>query len=100
MDKIDAKKFLESNVGDLTFAKMLRSIRECNNMSQMEFSEYLNIPLHYLMLYETVGVTKIQVAIDIAKKLQYSEKLFVKLALQTIINNHGLNYKVELQCKQ
>ena len=83
--------------GSLTVAKILKSIRHCDEMTQVEFAKKLGISKQNLCNIEK-GRTFISpsLAFTFAKKLKDSTKQFVRIALQDQLNRSGIKYEVTL----
>jgi len=83
--------------GPLTFARLMWSMRRCEEMSQDDFAKLLGISKSHLCDIEkgrkSVSPKR---AAHFARKLGYSEKQFVKFALQATLDNDGLKYSIEL----
>ena len=96
--KSDAMKFLEKRAGTpLSIAALLVSIREGEEMSQVEFASLLGLSRAHLCDIEKgrKGLSPSRAAV-FAQKLGYSETLFVKLALQDLVTREGLNLHVDV----
>ena len=82
---------------ELTFFNLMESLRLCEEMSQTEFAKLLGISKSHLCDIEkgrkSVSPKR---AASFAKKLGYSESQFVEMALQALLDNDGLKYKVEI----
>lgn len=96
--KSDTVKFLEKIAGELTLSGLLVSIRQGEEMSQVEFAKLLGVSRQYLCDIEhgrrSVSPKK---AAAFAKKLRYSPQQFVRLCLQDLVNRDGLKLKVDIQ---
>ena len=97
--KSDAIKILERiSGGPLTFGKMLRAIRLCEESSQAEFAARLGVSKAHLCDIEkgrrTVGPAR---AWAWGKKLRYSPEQFVEMAIEAMLENEGLRYRVRLE---
>ena len=93
-----ASKFLNDLIGEpLTLGNLICSIREGEDMSMAEFAEELGISRSHLNDIEK-GRTAVspQKAAEYAEILGYSEKQFVRLALQDLLNRYDLEFEVEL----
>ena len=94
---VDAESFLNSLVGPLTFGKAIRCIRQCDEMSQVEFAKKLGLSKSHLCDIEqdrkTVSPER---AARFAKILGYSREQFVCLSLQALIDKAGLSMTVSL----
>lgn len=93
-----ASKALESIVEEpLSLGRLLESIRLGEEMSQVTFARRLGISRSHLCDIEkgrkTVSVTR---AARFAKTLGYSESQFVRLALQSLVEESGLRLKVRV----
>lgn len=95
----DALKFLKELTHEkLSISNLIKTLRECEEMSQVAFAEKLNITRQRLCDIEH-GRHRIspKIAAEFARKLGYSESQFVRLALQDILERDHLFYKIELQ---
>ena len=94
----DAMAFLERlSGGQLTLAKLLRSIREGEAMTQAEFAETLGISKQHLSHIENGRkVVSPERAARWASLLGYAETQFVRLALQDELHRAGLRYTVSV----
>ena len=97
-DYIEAGPFFKKLTGDLTFGRMLESFRLCEEMSQAAFAKKLRVSRSHLCDIEK-GRKMVSPAraAKFAKGLGYSEKMFVAIALQDIIRQDGLKYKVNIE---
>jgi len=96
--KSKTRKFLEKLTGGtLTIAKILKSTREAEELSQVEFAKMLGIPKQNLCDIEK-GRRFISpnLAAKFANKLGYSQKQYIRIALQDLLIRHGLNYEVHI----
>ena len=96
--KSDAVRFLEDLVGGpLTLGGFLQAIREGEEASQTEFARQLGISRSHLCDIErgrkAVSVDR---AARFARTLGYSESQFVRLALQAMVEEAKLPFRVEL----
>ena len=92
----DAKKALERMAGGpLTMARLLLSLRECDEISQQDFARTLGISRQNLCDIEkgrkTVSPSR---AADFAQKLDYPPGYFMQLALQEELVRMGLSIKI------
>jgi transcriptional regulator with XRE-family HTH domain len=95
----DAVQFLEKLVGKLTLAKVLRSTRECDELSQRDFADLLGISKHYLSdLEKGRRIASPSHAWAWAKKLGYHPRQWAELAIQDMLEKEGLKgIKVRLE---
>jgi transcriptional regulator with XRE-family HTH domain len=92
----DAMTFVEKlSGGPLTLAKLIRSIREGETMTQAEFADTLGISKQHLSHIENGRkVVSPERAARWAALLGYAESQFVRLALQDELQRAGLRYTV------
>lgn len=95
-DYVDSKDLLDKLVrGSLTFARMLEAIRLGEEMSQASFAKKLGISRSHLCDIEkgrkTVSPAR---AAKFAKILGYSDKQFIGLALQDLVQKDGFKLRV------
>ncbi len=92
----DAVTFLEElSGGSLTLAKLLRSIRQGEAMTQSEFADRLGVSKQHLSHIENGRkVVSPERAARWASLLGYAESQFVRLALQDSLRRAGLRYTV------
>lgn len=95
---IDAKEYLEKKYGRLGLGKLLFSIRIGEEMTQDEFAKILKISKSHLCDIEKGRkFVSPERAAKFAKKLGYSEKQFIRLSLQDVINQSGLKFEVQVE---
>jgi len=82
----------------LSISDLIKTLRECEEKSQVEFAKQLGITRQRLCDIEH-GRCRIspKMAAEFARKLGHSESQFVRLALQDILERDHLNYIIELQ---
>ena len=92
-------KQLESISGkSLTFGNLLLAIRQSEEVSQAEFGKKLGVSKQYLCDIEKGRrFVSVKAAIDFAHKLCYSERYFIKLCLQDMLDREGIKLVIELQ---
>lgn len=95
-------KFLEELTGKkLTFGNLLWSIRECEEMSQAEFSKLLRISRQYLCDIERGRrIVSTKTAAVFANKLGYSPIQFIRLTIQDDLNKNGFHLDVEIHSQK
>ncbi|MDF1756688.1 MAG: helix-turn-helix transcriptional regulator [Legionellaceae bacterium] len=83
--------------GRLTFGKMLKSIRLCDEINQGEFAKLLKVTQSYLSDLENnrkeISPKK---AAEFARILGHSEKQFIRLAIQDSLERQGLHYAIDV----
>jgi DNA-binding XRE family transcriptional regulator len=92
----DAMAFLENlSGGPLTLARLLRSIREGEALTQVALADTLGISKQHLSHIENGRkVVSPERAARWAARLGYAESQFVRLALQDALHRAGLRYTV------
>lgn len=94
----NAIKLLTKLDGPLTFGRLIWATRTGEEISQTEFAKLLGISKSHLNDIEKERKTvSPERAAKFAKILGYSEERYVKLALQAILDNAGLKFKVEVR---
>lgn len=91
--------FLESlNSGPLSFGQLLAALRESDEQSLTLFAERLSISRQHLHQLES-GQKRVspERAVRFARALGYSEVYFVQLALQDLVDDAGVDAKVEVK---
>jgi transcriptional regulator with XRE-family HTH domain len=96
--KKNARSFMRELVGEnVSFAMVIRSYRESEEMSQVDFAKKLGISKAHLCDIEKrrrfVSATR---AAEFAKKMGYPPTYMIKLALQDDFKNNGLPYTVDV----
>lgn len=84
--------------GPLTLGKLIWAIRQSEEMTQVDFAEQLGISKQHLCDIEH-GRKPVspKLAAEYAVKLGYSEKQFIRLALQDELDRAGLPFEVEIK---
>lgn len=96
--KSDAMNYLEKIAGKLTLSKLIMSIRQGEELSQVEFAKLLGVSRQYLCDVEHGRRTvSPKAAATFAKKLGYSPQQFVRLCLQDLVNRDGLKLKIDVE---
>jgi len=98
-DGVTAREFLEKYLGGpLTFSDLLESTRLGEEMSQVAFAKKLKISRSHLNDIEKGRkVVSPGRAARFAKILGYSEVVWVKLALQAMLDKEKLKFKVSVE---
>lgn len=85
----------------ITLGNFLWSIRECEELSQVEFAKMLGVSRQYLCDIENGRrIISPKAAAGFATRLGYSATHFVRLALQDELNKAGLDFEVEVHDHQ
>lgn len=95
----DSTRLLERLAdGPLTIAVAIKATREGEGLSQAEFARLLGISRSHLCDIEKArkGVSPERAA-EFAQKLGYSERQWVRLALQDLIDRVGLSFKIDVR---
>ena len=88
---------MEKELGPLTFGSAIEAHRMCEDMSQKQFSLLLGIsPSSLCDIEKGRTIPSIRRAAKIAKQIQHPRKLWVKLAIQDMLRNADLDYKVSV----
>lgn len=95
----NAIDYLESLIGKKpTFGDHLLAIRQGEEMTQVDFAKQLGVSRHYLCDIEhNRRYVSPKAAAEFAEKLGYSNKQFVRLCLQDMLNRDGLALLVDIQ---
>ena len=95
----DASEFLVSLTGSkLTLGNLLLAIRQGEEMSQVEFAKLLGISAQYLCDVEHGRrFVSLGTAAQIAKKLRYSKRQFVRLCLQDLVDREKLHLEIDVR---
>lgn len=97
--KSAALQFLEKRAGGpLTFGRLLEAIRVGDEISQAEFARMLGVSRSHLCDIEhgrkSVSLAR---AMKFAKILGYPADQFVRLALQSMVDEVGLDLQVRIE---
>jgi len=94
-------KEIEKITGKLTLGKLIWSIRQADEISQVDFAKKLDITKQHLcdIEHERKSVSP-KLAARYAKILGYSTQQFIRLALQDLVDREGLNVQVEITQKK
>ena len=84
--------------GKLTLGKLIWAIRECDEITQVEFADKLGCSKQHLcdIEHDRKNVSP-RMAAHYAQILGYPQKQFIRLALQSIIDRDGLRVIVEIK---
>lgn len=92
------KKLEDISGKKLTLGNLLLSIRQGEDLSQVEFAEKLGVSKQYLCdLEHGRRFASPKAAADYAHKLEYSEAQFVRLCLQDLVNRDGIPLHVNVR---
>ena len=96
----DAEKVLNEYMDEpFTFGFLIKTIRETeyDNMTQQKFAEFIGVSKSRLSDIENNRYNiSIKKAIELARKLQQSKRFFVATALQDMLVDNNLSYKIDL----
>ncbi len=97
--KSAAVKALEGLIGEpLSLAMAVRATREGEDLGQAEFAQRLGLSRSHLCDIEKGRkAVSPERAAEFARKLGYSERQWVRLALQDLVDRAGLRLKVEVR---
>lgn len=93
---------LDKIIGErLTFGNMICTIRECDDMTQAAFAKILGVSRQYLCDVEhDRKIVSAKTAYEYAEKLGYDAEQFVRLAIQSSLDNAGLEFDIEVQARR
>lgn len=96
---VEAEKFLMSLIKrPIRFGSMIRSLRKCDEISQVELAKKMGVTRAYLCDVEKGRhVPTIDLALRMAKVMGYLPEQFVSMALQDQLDKAGLKMRVELK---
>ena len=84
--------------GPLSLGGLMKSIRLSDELTQVEFAKQLKISKQHLCDIERGRkYVSPKLASQYADKLGYSQKQFIRLALQDELNRSGLHFEVEIK---
>lgn len=94
-----AKKILQSlGLKEMTFGKILKNFRQCEELTLAEMSKMLKISISQLSDIENERkFVSIERAKDFAIKLKQSEKYFVLVVLRDQLKRANCDYEIELK---
>lgn len=96
-NKTTLKTALESIDGKMTFGDMVKSLRICEEISQVDMATKLNISRQHLCNIEHgTRYANIELAGKFAEALNYPVDLFIKYAIQDELDRDGYHFHVEL----
>lgn len=82
----------------MAIGNLIWSIRECEEMTQVEFANLIGVSRQYVCDIEHGRRSvSIKTAAEIALQLGYSPLQFVRLAIQDELDKSGFHYDVELK---
>ncbi|WP_320043230.1 helix-turn-helix transcriptional regulator [uncultured Desulfobacter sp.] len=88
---------MEKEYGPLTFGRALWSHRKCEEISQKDFAQMLGIsPSSLCDLEKERKLPSVNRAAKIAQILNEPEKIWIRLALQDMLRQANLKYKVSV----
>lgn len=94
----NAREYLEKSVGRLTLGKAIRSIRQGEGTSQVEFAKQLGVSKQFLCdLEHDRKIVSAKKAKQFAENLGYSTEQFIALALQDSLEHDGFHMIVDVK---
>lgn len=94
----NARKYLEKLVGRLTLGGSIRSIRQGEGESQIDFAKKLGVSKQYLCdLEHDRKIVSAKKAKEFAIILGYPVEQFIALALQDSLEHDGIHMLVEVK---
>jgi transcriptional regulator with XRE-family HTH domain len=96
--KIRTTADLEKAIGPLTFGRVLKAWRLCEELSQKDLAKRLRVSRYTLAKLESGRrVPSLKCAEKIAKKMGAMPQQWVRLALQDYINKSGVDYSIKVE---
>jgi DNA-binding XRE family transcriptional regulator len=97
-DKIPAIDAIKDVKGHLYFGEMMRSLRMCDELSQVGMAKKLGISRQYLCNIES-GERKsdIELAVKFAEIFNHPKEFFISRVLEDQLYIEGLDYTVSLK---
>lgn len=90
-------KSIEKITGKLTLGKLLWAIRQADGIPQVDFAAKLDISKQHLCDIEhDRKIVSPRLAARYADILGYSAAQFIRLALQALVDQQGLNVQIEV----
>ena len=95
----DASKFLEKLTGGkLTLGHLILAIRQGEEISQVKFAQLLGVSRQYLCDIEHGRrFLSPRAASEFAAKLGYSQKQFLRLCLQELVDREELDLHIDVR---
>ena len=94
----NAREYLEGLVGRMSLGKAIRSIRQSNKESQINFAQRLGVSKQYLCdLEHDRKIVSPKKAKKFADILGYSTEHFIALALQDSLEHDGFHMQVAVR---
>lgn len=91
-------KNLEKKFGPMTLGMFLKTIRESDEISQVDFAKKLKISRANLCdIEKNRKIVSPDRALKFAKLLKIPESTLVKLALQDLLRSLNLTYEIEIK---
>lgn len=97
INKQTIKQIEKITGGKLTIGKLLFAIRECEEITQIDFAEKLGCSKQHLcdIEHDRKNISP-KTAVNYAKILGYPPNQFIRLALQNIVDRDGIKVLVEI----
>ena len=94
---INAREFLEKEVGRLSLGRSLRAIRLGEEETQTAFAKKISVSVQFLCdLEHDRKIVSPKKAQEFARALGYPAEQFVALSLQDSLNHYGIPMHVEV----
>lgn len=94
----NAREYLEKSVGRLTLGKAIRSIRDSEGTSQVNFAKQLGVSKQFLCdLEHDKKIVSAKKAKQFAENLGYSSEQFIALAIQDSLEHDGLHMIIDVK---
>lgn len=94
---VNASDAISEIHGHLYFGKMIRSLRQCEEISQVDMAKRLGISRQYLCNIESGARTAdVEMAVKFAQIFNHPTEFFVSRLLEDQLYVAGLDFKVQL----
>lgn len=96
----NAKKFLKNLLGELTFAQMIKSLRETEEYSQQEVATAISEPRSRICDFEKGRrIPTLEQASKLADFFGHPRSFFYKRVFEDLARNAGVNLEIQVKEK-
>ena len=93
---MEEKKYFQQKFGDLTFGKLIWSLRKSEELTQLDLAELLGVTKQYISQLEKGDrLASVEQAARLAKIFKMNPEIFVIRALQDQIHRAGLKILIK-----
>lgn len=94
----NARKYLQKLLGRMSLGMAIRSIRQAEEETQVDFAKRLGVSKQYLCdLEHNRKIVSAKKAKEFAEILGYSSEHFISLALQDSLEHDGIHMYIEVR---